>query len=128
MEVDVVITKLNETYMKVDCKEVHIEYEISDRFSFKVDNAKFDPRVRAGRWDGIKRLYNRKHHRMYCGLLIELVKFLNKQGYSYHIDPDLLSQSSISKEEISEIINEVIKPHNNGESIVTGKQIGRAHV
>lgn len=118
MEVDVVITKLNETYMKVDCKEVHIEYEIADRFSFKVDNAKFDPRVRAGRWDGIKRLYNRKYHRMYCGLLIELVKFLNKQRYSYHIDPDLISQSSISKEEISEIINEVIKPHNNGEPIV----------
>lgn len=62
--VDISITKLNESFIHVLCTEVHMEMEIQDRFSFEVKDAKYDPRVRSGRWDGIKRLYNRLHKRM----------------------------------------------------------------
>ena len=55
--VDVTITKLNATYISVKCRETYMEMEISERFSFKVADAPFDPRVRSGQWDGIKRLY-----------------------------------------------------------------------
>lgn len=118
MDKDVVIRKINETYVSVLCKEQYIEMEISDRFSFETPNANFDPRVKYGKWDGVIKLYNRTHKRMYLGLLFELVKFLNKQGYSYSVDPDLINKSQITDDELKELISEVIKPHDNGQPIV----------
>lgn len=113
-QVDVFISKMNETWMSVRCREQYMEMEISDKFSFMVANAQFDPRVKARKWDGIKRLYNRTHKRMYAGLLFELIKFLKKQGYSYTIDPNLIHVGNISHEDIAEIVKEVIKPCDNG--------------
>lgn len=114
---DVIIKKLNDTWMSVTCSEVYMEMEISDRFSFEVDNAKFDPRVRSGRWDGIKRLYNRRYKRMYCGLLLELLKFLNHQGYSYEIDPLLLKIGNMELEDLRNIVEEVIQPFDKGKKL-----------
>jgi superfamily II DNA or RNA helicase len=116
-EVDITIKKLNETYIKVECREVYMEMELSERFSFKVADAKFDPRVKAGRWDGIKRLYNRTYKRMYTGLLFELLKFIRAKDYSYTIDPDLIPKTSIDIEDIRDVTREFIKPHDNKKAI-----------
>lgn len=115
---DIKITKLNATYIKVICMEEHMEQEIADKFSFTTPNAQYDPRVKSGKWDGIKRLYHRRYKRMYTGLLLELVKFLKKQGYTVFIDPDLIPSSAISNEEIEDIIKEVINPHDEGKPLV----------
>lgn len=110
---DITITKIDETWIKVQCAEKHIEMEIADRFSFKVENAQFDPRVKKGHWDGVKRLYNRQYKRMYSGLLFEIIKFAKKQEYSIKVDPRLLPTSSITEEDIVKIVKEVIRPHDN---------------
>lgn len=94
-----------------------MEMEISERFSFKVDNAQFDPRVRSGRWDGIKRLYNRTHKRMYSGLLFELVKFISKQEYTFKIDPALLVAPSAELADIQALTTDFIRPHDKGQPI-----------
>lgn len=115
--VDITITKMNETYIRVVCAEVHMEMEIQDRFSFEVPNAKHDPRVKAGRWDGIRRLYNRTHKRMYTGLLFELMRFLKKQGYTYSVAPELVIKPSVELDDIKHVCTELIKPHDKGHLI-----------
>lgn len=112
--VDVTITKLNATYISVRCRETYMEMEISERFSFKVADAQFDPRVRSGQWDGIKRLYNRTYKRMYTGLLFELIKFLSKQEYKFTVDPQLLKRGELTIEDIKSITEEFIRPHDKG--------------
>lgn len=115
--VDITITKLNDTYIRVVCAETHIEYDIQDRFSFEVENSKHDPRVKAGKWDGIKRLYNRMHKRMYTGLLFELLKFIKKRGYTYSMSDDLIPKSFIEMSDIENVVRELIKPHDKGNPI-----------
>ena len=115
---DISIVKQNETWMKVYCSEVHIELDLSDHFSFEIPNAKYDPRVKFGKWDGIKRLYNRKTKKLYCGLLLELISVCEKKGWTYQIDPELLpGDDQISDDDLIDLINEVIQPHSEGTPI-----------
>lgn len=114
---DITITKINSTWIKVLCQETYQELDIQDRFSFKIPDAKHDPRVKKGIWDGVKKLYNRKNKRMPTGLLLSLVSFLDKQGYTYDIDPKLLPEDGITKDEIRDIVKDLINPHKGGEPI-----------
>lgn len=114
---DITITKMNETFMKVNCRETHMEMELSDKFSFEIMNARHDPRVKRGQWDGIKKMYNRRNKRLHVGLLEDLLKWCVAQEYSFYVDPQLIPQSTISREEVKDIIDEVIKPHDDGKQI-----------
>lgn len=114
---DIIITKLDETWMKVVCSEVYQELDIQDRFSFQVDN-QYDPRIKNGHWDGIKKLYNRRTKRMHIGLLYHLLKFLKKQKFSYHVDPDLLPPEEILEDEDIQNLIDHIQPHDgNGNKL-----------
>jgi len=114
---DITIVKLNQTYMKVMCSEIYMELDIQDRFSFKVADAKYDPRVRKGHWDGIKRLYNRQTKKLYIGLLYELIKLMDKKDWTYSIDPELLpSDEQLDDDDIQGLV-EFIRPHDNGQPI-----------
>lgn len=114
---DIVITKLNHTFMKVQCRETYMEIELQDRFSFEAMNAKHDPRVRNGQWDGIKRMYNRRYKRMHVGLIEDLLKWCVKQEYSFYVDPQLVPGDQISREEVKDIIEQVIQPHDEGKPL-----------
>jgi superfamily II DNA or RNA helicase len=114
---DIKITKINSTWMKVLCQETYQELDIQDRFSFKIPDAKHDPRVKKGIWDGIKKLYNRKTKRMPIGLLVSLIAFLEKCDYTYDIDPNLLPDDGITKDEIADVVSYLVKPHKGGEPI-----------
>jgi superfamily II DNA or RNA helicase len=114
---DIVISPINESFIRITCREQFMELELSDRFSFKVANAQFDPRVKSGRWDGIKRLYNRTHKRIHKGLLLEVLKFCKKHKYTYSLDPSLVPTSGITSDELNEIVDGFIKPHDKGRPI-----------
>lgn len=111
------ITPINETYIKVECSEQHIEFELSERFSFKVANAKYDPRVKAGKWDGIKRLYNRQFKRIHKGLLFYVLKFANKSEYSVDLHPSLHIGSGIDLDSLKCVIDDFIQPHDKKNKI-----------
>lgn len=114
---DLTITKLNDVWMKVQCAETYMELDLQDEFSFEVPGAKFDPRVKFGKWDGIKRLYNRKTKKMHIGLLFKLLNVCDKKGWSTHLDPDLMpSPDNLEDEDLDQLI-ELIKPYSGGESI-----------
>lgn len=113
MQHDIVVSKIDNTWLSVVCAEKHIEMELSDRFSFQIENHKFDPRVKRGHWDGVKRLYNRQHKRMYVGLLVQLMKFAKKQEYTIKVDKSLIPSSSMTVEDVQTLVKEVIRPHDN---------------
>ena len=48
---DVVISKKNEVFIKLEC-DPHILYELAPYFSFTVESAKFMPQYIGKRWDG----------------------------------------------------------------------------
>ena len=108
---DITIQKLDETYIKVTAKEPWMEHDIQERFCFEKPEARFDPRVRSGRWDGKIRLYNRKTHTLYLGLYYALIEFLNKQNRSYEIiGDDILPIQDVSADDINEYVK-LINPH-----------------
>ena len=79
---DLVISKKNEIYLKVDC-DPHIKYELSDQFTFDVPGAKFMPQFRKKYWDGKIRLFNIQTGELYVGLLDKLVQFCDNHNYEF---------------------------------------------
>lgn len=114
---DLTITKVNDTWMKVTCAETWQELDINDKFRFQVPGAQYDPRVRSGKWDGFKKLYNRKTRRMYTGLLFQLLSFCDEKGWSTHIDPDLIPDGDALEDEDLDQLIELFQPHSDGKPI-----------
>ena len=113
----IIIQKINESYVKISCVEQYMEMEIQDKFSFEVPNAKHDPRVKAGKWDGQKRLYNRRNKTFPVGLVLALLRFVKGQGYSYKVDPELIPQTDLTREDIEHVMTTVIDIHSKGKPI-----------
>ena len=114
---DITVTKIDNVWMKVLCKETYMELDIGDRFKFPIKNRKHHPKVKAGVWDGYKKLYNRKTKRMYVGLLLQLLEFCDKNDYSVYVDPDLIpnEEDSIEQEDLEHLV-EFINPHADPET------------
>lgn len=49
---DIYVKKINETYMMIDAEKSIIK-EISERFSYRTKDYKFNPKVQNGIWDRI---------------------------------------------------------------------------
>lgn len=118
---DIIISKINETFIKVICSDDGIEQDLQERFSFEIPNRKFHPLVKARRWDGIIRLYNKLQKRMYAGLLLKLLQFASKRKYSIHLDEsvqDLIPNETISMELIQECVEKWSPKNEKGEELV----------
>lgn len=88
MSMDLKIKKKNEVYLKVQA-EPHINYELSDFFTFEVESAKFMQKQRRWKgWDGKIRLYSPATGEIYCGLYDYLVDYAKKKGYEYETETD----------------------------------------
>jgi len=74
------VTKLNETYIRIDC-ESSTAMELSDYFTFSVPNAKFHPLYKNKVWDGKIRLYNVMTRQLYAGLLSKVENFAKSREY-----------------------------------------------
>jgi superfamily II DNA or RNA helicase len=77
----IVIEKYNEVYIKIQCEDTGVLYELSDYFTFAVPNAKFTPKFRNKMWDGKIRLFNLMTRLLYGGLAPYIEKFANERGY-----------------------------------------------
>jgi superfamily II DNA or RNA helicase len=82
---DLIISKKNEIYLKVEC-EPHIKYELSDQFTFDVPGAKFMPQYRSKHWDGKIRLFNIQTGEIYSGLLDKLITFCENHNYNFEFN------------------------------------------
>ena len=81
----VVITKVNEVYLKVEC-ENHIAKEISEFFTFFVPGFQFVPAYRNKIWDGKIRLFDLRQNRIYIGLLPYIEQFCEERDYTWSHD------------------------------------------
>ena len=79
---DVVISKKNEVFIKLEC-DPHILYELAPYFSFTVESAKFMPQYRGKRWDGEIKLLSTATGEIYTGLLDKIVAKIKNHGYTY---------------------------------------------
>ena len=75
------ISKVNETYIRVECV-ASVAMELSDHFTFMIPNAKFHPLYKNKIWDGKIRLYNVMAKQIYAGLLNNVLAFARSRDYS----------------------------------------------
>jgi len=80
---NLVISKANEVFLRVDTNQPHIEYELRDHFTFEVEGAKFMPQYRKRNWNGEIHLFDMRSKRIYVGLLDRIVQFCENHGYTY---------------------------------------------
>ena len=85
---DLTISKKNEVYLKVEA-EPHLNYELSDFFTFEVESAKYMQKTRRFKgWDGKIRLYSPATGEIYCGLIDYLLEWAEEKKYNYKIIED----------------------------------------
>jgi len=85
MQEHLVITKINEVYLKVEC-EKHIAKELSLFFEFFVPGYTFVPAYRNRLWDGKIRLFDLRNNQLYIGLLPYIEQFCVERNYAYSHD------------------------------------------
>ena len=85
MASDILLTKKNEVYAKVQC-EKHLAMELSEYFTFFVPGYQFVPAFRNRIWDGKIRLFNRQTNEIYLGLIPYLKEFADEREYSVEYD------------------------------------------
>lgn len=88
------VEKINEVHMKV-ISDAGILQEISDFFSFRPANYKFNPKYKARVWDGYIRLITPFKPFLYIGLLDQLKEFSSMREYKLEIDPLLSVKEEI---------------------------------
>lgn len=78
----------NESFVKFDCSD-SLTRELSEEFSFRIPNYRFDPRVKSGVWDGIIKLINNRYKTIPKGLLNEVWEWSKLNNYEMSFDDDL---------------------------------------
>jgi Dullard-like phosphatase family protein len=112
---DLVIKKVNESYIKVDC-EKHIAKELSEYFQFYVPGYQFVPAFRNRIWDGKVRLYNLQTSQIYYGLLSYIELFSKERNYTYEYQDGVDTEDEYSKYHAEKFIKE-LDIHGRGEPI-----------
>lgn len=80
------IKKYNEVYLRIDCEDVGVLYELAETMTFDVPGAKFTPAFKMKAWDGKIRLYQLGKKLIYVGLLDQVKEFCKARGYQYEFE------------------------------------------
>jgi len=113
---DIIIKYLDDVYIKIECANQGIQFELHSHFSFRVDNAHFHPKVKMGIWDGYIRLYNLRTSTLYCGLLPAFYSFAKQ--YNYKIKNEIPNDKiELSRCDVVDYLQENLKPQFRGETL-----------
>jgi superfamily II DNA or RNA helicase len=82
---DLIITKKDEVYAKVQC-ERHVAMELSEFFTFFVPGYQFVPAFRNRIWDGKIRLFNLQTQQIYLGLIPYVKEFCEEREYTFEME------------------------------------------
>lgn len=102
------VVQVDGVYNRVDCEE-GIAYELSEYFTFTIDNAQFHPLVKKHLWDGRISLFRVRDHLLYRGLLPRLLLFAQERGYDVVGDIEQYGDQ-LSKEEITTFVTSLNLP------------------
>ena len=107
---DVILHKLNEAYIKVEC-EKSISQELSSYFSFRVPGYQFVPAYKNKLWDGFIRLYDLRTNQIYHGLVPYIEKFCAERNYTSEINSEISVTESFSLVEAVDFVRTLNLPH-----------------
>jgi superfamily II DNA or RNA helicase len=107
---DVILHKLNEAYIKVEC-EKSISQELSSYFSFRVPGYQFVPAYKNRIWDGFIRLYDLRTNQIYHGLVPYIEKFCAERNYTCEINSEISITESFSLVEAVDFVRTLDLPH-----------------
>ncbi len=107
---DVILHKLNEAYIKVEC-EKSISQELSSYFSFRVPGYQFVPAYKNKLWDGFIRLYDLRTNQIYHGLVPYIEKFCAERNYTSEINSEINVTESFSLVEAVDFVRTLDLPH-----------------
>jgi len=99
---DIIIRKIDDVFLRVECKESSVAYELTDFFTFKAPGFMFNPLYKKGKWDGNIKLYSMYQQKLYVGLLDYVFKFCSQFNYTY-------SFNDVENPEIDIKPNEIIE-------------------
>jgi superfamily II DNA or RNA helicase len=112
------VSFLNNSNVKIHCPD-DVRMELSETFSFYIENAKHHPLVKARRWDGKIRLYNSAKSTLPVGLVPELSKFVTDRGYNISIDKEVVecfSNPIVSKDMFTSALKNI--PLSSGGNVI----------
>ena len=110
------ISKLNEVYLKIECDNPGICYELVQYFTFEVPGHKFMPAYRNKMWDGKIRLFSDKTGKIYVGLLDYIKEFCDRNEIGYDIDDDVDDTKNVDKNNVKDFIKS-LKPKSKGKDL-----------
>ena len=110
------ISKLNEVYLKIECDNPGICYELVQYFTFEVPGHKFMPAYRNKIWDGKIRLFSDKTGKIYVGLLDYIKEFCDRNEIGYDIDDDVDDTKNVDKNNVEDFIKS-LKPKSKGKDL-----------
>jgi superfamily II DNA or RNA helicase len=103
------IVKANEVFCFVDGPYDELK-AVSDKLSFEIPGAAFNPLVRSGRWDGIIRLLPLTTQKLYIGLAPTLARFARQLKIEAMSDFDFNHPNPITPEDIDQFVSTLAAP------------------
>lgn len=79
------IENISESFVRLNC-EIGILKEIASRFTFRAEGFMFNPRYKAGIWDGYIRPINQKTGFCHKGLIPKVIQYIVDNGYKFTLD------------------------------------------
>ena len=110
------ISKLNEVYLKVECDNSGICYELVQYFTFEVPGHKFMPAFRNKMWDGKIRLFSDKTGKIYVGLLSYIKEFCERNEIEYVIADNVDDTDNLDIEKVKDFVKS-LKPKSKGKEL-----------
>ena len=91
------IDKLDEVFFLLHCEQ-DILFELKAHFSCFAENYKFNPKFKAGFWDGKISFFNVMTRTLPIGLLPQLLKYCKDMGHKYKFNFDVAELSNFVKD------------------------------
>lgn len=104
---DIVVSKINESQVKVSCEEESTQRELYDYFTFEEPGAKYSEHFRKHRWDGKTHLLHKRFHTLPAGLTLYVKSFAKDNGYTVEVAPELEVMNNFSLHEAEEYIKTI---------------------
>lgn len=119
---DIIISKVDEAYIQVDCAEESTYADLSAYFTMYAPNYQFHPlyRCKPKKWDGKIRLYSTATHRIYGGLLRYVLAFSQERKLVVDVQDDLDTLNNFSIAEAAAFYEALNIPHKAHEHQILG--------
>lgn len=91
------IIPYNETYIRVITNDLGLDQDLSTHFMFYAPGYKYQPKFKAGIWDGRIRLFNGSKKTIYKGLLMDVIKFCKDRELEFEVDISLNNKCDVSE-------------------------------